>query len=305
MSAVPQLIEGKPMAVATRGLVKYYRDQAALDGLRLTVPEGSFYVLVGPNGSGKTTTFRILLGLVEQDSGTATVFGRAPIEGALVRANIGYVPERHTDLFDWMKVHQQLDHHAAYHPAWDHAYAAHLAAELSLRMDSKIARLSKGEARRVQLVMAMAHRPALLLLDEPTDGLDPLARDRMFSILADHIADNSTTVIVATHLVYEMDRLADHLGVLRAGKLIAQVSRNDLDRHLRRYTLEVPEGWRSTATLGSALLRRNGNHREFQWTVWGDEHAIVHKLSTSGAVIRDVAPVTFQDAALALLGMHV
>jgi ABC-2 type transport system ATP-binding protein len=304
VSVVPQLIEGRPLAIRTRALVKQYRDRAALDGLRLTVPEGSFYVLVGPNGSGKTTTFRILLGLIQQDSGEALVFGRDPYEGAAVRSNIGYVPERHTDLFDWMTVRQQLDHHAAYHPAWDDEYASSLAGELSLRMDSKISRLSKGEARRVQLVMAMAHRPALLLLDEPTDGLDPLARDRMFCILADHIADNTTTVIVATHLVYEMDRLADHLGVLRDGRLIAQVSRQEMEQQLRRYTLEVPDGWRSTATLGSALLRRNGGQREFQWTVWGDEHSIVHKLSTTGAVIRDVTPVTFQDAALALLSMY-
>ena len=303
MSNIPRIIEGAPLVVRTQSMVKRYRDRYALAGMTMTVPEGAFYVLVGPNGSGKTTTFRILLGLIEPDEGCAEVFGRFPAEGAAVRANIGYVPERHTDLFDWMTVRQQLDHHAAYFPAWDDDYAAALISEFALRMDTKLGRLSKGEARRVQLVMALAHRPALLLLDEPTDGLDPVARDRVFSILADHLADNVTTVIVATHLVYEMDRLADHLGVLRDGKLIAQVSRHELDRQLRRYTLEVPDGWRSTATLGSALLRRNGSQREFQWTVWGDEHAIAHKLSASGAVVRDVAHVNFQEAALALLSM--
>ena len=304
MSDIPRLIRGAPLVVRTDLLVKHYRDRNALNGLSMTVPEGSFYVLVGPNGSGKTTTFRILLGLMEQDAGSCVVFGRDPSEGAAVRANIGYVPERHTDLFDWMTVRQQLDHHAAYHPAWDDDYARMLISELALRMDSKIARLSKGEARRVQLVMAMAHRPALLLLDEPTDGLDPVARDRMFSILADHLADNTTTVIVATHLVYEMDRLADHLGVLRDGRLIAQVSRNELEKRLRRYTLEVPDGWRNTSTLGSSLLRKNGTQREFQWTVWGDEFAVTQKLAVSGAVVRDIAPLNFQDAALALLSMY-
>ena len=304
MSSVPRLIEGRPLVVRTELLKKSFRDRDALDGLSMTVPEGSFYVLVGPNGSGKTTTFRILLGLAEQDEGYCSVFGRDPSEGAAVRANIGYVPERHTDLFDWMTVRQQLDHHAAYHPAWDDDYARLLIGEFALRMDRKIARLSKGEARRVQLVMALAHRPALLLLDEPTDGLDPIARDRMFCILADHLADSLTTVIVATHLVYEMDRLADHLAVMRDGRLIAQVSRDDLERQLRRYTLEVPEGWRSTTTLGSNLLRRNGTQREFQWTVWGDENAVTQKLSVSGAVVRDVTRLNFQDAALALLSMH-
>jgi ABC-2 type transport system ATP-binding protein len=304
LTTVPRMIQGRPLAVRTDSLVKQFRDRVALSGFDLTVPEGAFYVLVGPNGSGKTTAFRIMLGLCQQDAGSVTVFGRDPDEGAAVRSNIGFVPERHTDLFEWMTVRQMLDHHAAYHPAWDDPYAEQLISEFALRMNTKIQRLSKGEARRVQLVMALAHRPALLLLDEPTDGLDPLARDRMFGLLADHIADNPTTVIVATHLVYEMDRLADHLGVMRDGKVIAQVTRDDMERHLRRYTVEVPEGWRSTATLGSSLLRRNGNQREFQWTVWGDERAVLHKLSASGAFVRDIAPLTFQDAALALLSMY-
>ncbi|MGH7470365.1 MAG: ABC transporter ATP-binding protein [Longimicrobiales bacterium] len=300
---IPRQIEGHALAVRTRSLVKHYRDRCALDGFSMTVPEGAFYVLVGPNGSGKTTAFRIMLGLCEQDGGDVSVFGRDPEEGAAVRANIGYVPERHSDLLEWLTVRQMLDHHAAYYPAWDDKYAAALIDEFSLRMNTKIARLSKGEARRVQLVMAIAHRPALLLLDEPTDGLDPLARDRMFGILADHIADNPTTVVVATHLVYEMDRLADHLGVMRDGRLTAQVARSELERQLRRYTLEVPDGWRNAVTLGSSLLRRNGTQREFQWTVWGDERAVMHKLSVSGAHVRSVAPLNFQDAALALLSM--
>ncbi|MEX2283127.1 MAG: ABC transporter ATP-binding protein [Gemmatimonadota bacterium] len=304
MTTVPRLIQGRPLAVRTDGLIKQFRDKVALSGFSLTVPEGAFFVLVGPNGSGKTTAFRVMLGLCQQDAGSITVFGRDPDEGAAVRANIGFVPERHTDLFEWMTVRQMLDHHAAYHPAWDDPYAEQLIAEFALRMNTKIQKLSKGEARRVQLVMALAHRPALLLLDEPTDGLDPLARDRMFGLLADHIADNPTTVIVATHLVYEMDRLADHLGVMRDGRVIAQVTRDDLARHLRRYTVEVPDGWRSTATLGSSLLRRNDSQREFQWTVWGDERAVLRKLSMSGAFVRDIAPLTFQDAALALLSMY-
>jgi ABC-2 type transport system ATP-binding protein len=300
---IPRLIEGRALALRTRGLFKHYGDCRALDGFSMTVPDGAFYVLVGPNGSGKTTAFRIMLGLCEQDDGDVSVFGREPAEGAAVRANIGYVPERYGDLLDWLTVRQMLDHHAAYYPAWDDEYAEALIDAFSLRMSTKIARLSKGEARRVQLVMAIAHRPALLLLDEPTDGLDPLARDRMFGIVADHIADNPTTVVVATHLVYEMDRLADHLGVMRAGRMTAQVTRAELERQLRRYTLEVPDGWRSTSTLGRSLLRRNGTQREFQWTVWGDERAVMHKLSASGAQVRAVAPLNFQDAAMALLSM--
>src|SRR5689334_1654463 len=122
-----------------------------------------------------------------------------------------------------------LEHVAAFYPSWDSAYAEHLVKALDIRLDRRTGSLSKGQARRVQLVMAMAHRPPLLLLDEPTEGLDPVARRQLLTLVSEHLSDSPTTMIIATHHVHEVENLADHVGALNAGNLVAQMSRDELD----------------------------------------------------------------------------
>ena len=292
-------------AVETRGLLKRYGSRVALNGLDLRVPTGSVYVLVGPNGSGKTTTLRILLDLVRADSGRAELLGRDTVtEGRHVRALAGYVPERQDAGYSWMKVQQLLEHHASHRTSWDPAYAAVLMDRLQVRDHTKFGKLSKGEARRVQLVMALAHRPPVLLLDEPTDGLDPVMRDEAVALLSDHVAETEATLLISTHLVYEVEGLGDHLGVLREGALRAQLDRETLRRQLRRYTLEVPDGWGGVPALDDRVIRTGGSGREVAWTVWGEESQVLEHLKAGGATVRQVDPLTLEESAVALLAMR-
>lgn len=301
-SPLPTRLRDGDLAVDTRGLTKRFGDQVALNDVTLQVPVGAVYLLVGPNGAGKSTTLKVLLDLVRADQGVAEVFGLDARERApKVRANVGYVPERPDWGYGWMRVGRLLEHHALYFPSWDAEYAAKLAQKFELRMDRKMGVLSKGQARRVHLTMALAHRPPLLLLDEPTDGLDPLMRDETLGVLADHLAESQTTVVLSTHHVEEVERLADHIGVLRSGELRAQMSRADLDAGLRRYRVEVPDGWAGVASLNGTVLRRITAPREVQWTVWGSESEVVQKLSSAGGTVREVVPLSLLDATLALL----
>jgi ABC-2 type transport system ATP-binding protein len=203
--------------------------------------------------------------------------------------------------YKWLRTGDLIRHHAGYYPSWDDAYAAHLSRVLEIRPDVKYGELSKGQARRVQLLLALAHRPPLLLLDEPTDGLDPVARDRVQGVLAEHIADTTTTVLVATHLVYEMERFADHVGVLQGGRLLLQVPRHELHARLRRYVFEVPDGWRAELVDTLPLVRQNGTPRERRWTIWGDEAEVTASLTAAGGHVRSVSTLTLDEAALALL----
>lgn len=302
MSTLPTDLSGGPLAVHTRALAKRFGRETALDGVTLQVPEGAVYVLVGPNGAGKSTTFKVLLDLVRADTGSAEVFGLDPrAHGPMVRAQIGYVPERHDWGYGWMRVDRLLRHHATYFPAWDAEYAARLAKIFGLRLDRKFGSLSKGQGRRVHLTMALAHRPRLLVLDEPTDGLDPVMLDDTLGLLTDHIADTPTTVLISTHQVHDVDRLADHVGVMRDGRLVLQVPREDLHRRLRRYRAEVPDGWAGPPALNGAVLRKGSFGREIQWSIWGEEREIVEQLTRAGATVRDAAPLTLADAAVALL----
>jgi ABC-2 type transport system ATP-binding protein len=301
-SSLPTRLRDGELAVDTRGLTKRFGDQVALNDVTLQVPTGAVYLLVGPNGAGKSTTLKVLLDLVRAEKGTAEVFGLDTRERAPeVRANIGYVPERPDWGYGWMRVGRLLEHHALYYPTWDPNYAARLAQKFELRLDRKMGVLSKGQARRVHLTMALAHRPPLLLLDEPTDGLDPFMRDETLGVIADHLAESPTTVVLSTHHVEEVEGLADHIGVLRNGELRAQMSRDDLNANLRRYRVEVPDGWSGVAALNGTVLRRVAAPREVQWTVWGPEAEIVQKLSGSGGTVREVVPLSLIDATLALL----
>lgn len=297
---------GEDLAVATRGLCKRYGGETALRDVELRVPEGAVYVLVGANGAGKSTTLRLLMNLERPDAGTAEVLGLdAGLHGPRVRAQVGYVPEHHDHGPRWMTCGRLLRHVAAYYPAWDAAYADRLAGALELRLHRRVGTLSKGEARRLHLVMALAHRPPLLLLDEFTDGLDPLVRRRTLALLAEHLADTPTTVLLSTHQVHEVESLADHVGVLREGRLAAQLPRDELHRTVRRYRAEVPEEWRAPPELPAAGARRSAAGREVQWTLVGEEREVVERLAGLGATVREVTPLGLEDAALALLSEEV
>ncbi|MFL5594554.1 MAG: ABC transporter ATP-binding protein [Gemmatimonadaceae bacterium] len=289
-------------AVETTKLSKFYDEQLALDRVELRVPEGSVYVLVGANGAGKSTTFKILMNLERPDWGNAAVFGLdTGLDGPRVRAQIGYVPEQQDSGYRWMTCGRLLQHVAAYYPSWDSKYADHLVKSFDIHLHRKISGLSKGEARRLQVVTAMAHRPPLMLLDEPTEALDPVARRQLLTLIAEHLADSPTTIVIATHHVYEVESLADHIGALNAGKLVAQMSRDDLQRKVRRYQLELTERWTAPSELVASQARTSRNGRDAEWTIIGDEREITERLTLGGARVREVRHLTFEEAALALL----
>ena len=289
-------------AVETRNLSKSYDNQRALDQVDLHVPEGSVYVLVGANGAGKSTTFKILLNLERADSGTATIFGLDSADkGPEARAQIGYMPEHYDAGYKWMTCARLLEHVAAYYTSWDRQYADRLVKSFDIPMNRKTGNLSKGEARRLQCIMALAHRPPLLLLDEPTEGLDPVARRQLLTLISEHLSDSPATVVIATHHVYEVESLADHIGALNAGRLVAQMSRDDLQTKVRRYQLELPENFKAPSGVFATQTRISPDGRDAQWTITGDERDITERLTLAGARVREAQPLAFEDAALALL----
>lgn len=292
-------------AVATHEMSKRYGRETALDGVNLRVPDGAVYVLVGANGAGKSTTLKLLMNLERADAGTAEILGLDTARrGPEARAQVGYVSERHDHGYRWMTCGRLIEHVATYYPAWDRAYADRLSLAFGLRLHRKIGTFSKGESRRLQLVLAMAHRPPVLLLDEPTEGLDPVVRARTMSLLAEHLADTPTTILISTHQIHELESLADYMGALRNGRLVAQMSRDELQRTVGRYRVEIPEGWQATRELQAAGVRSNGG-REAQWTLVGQQRELIDRLTLAGALVREVQPLALEDAVFALLAEEV
>ncbi|HEX8905418.1 MAG TPA: ABC transporter ATP-binding protein, partial [Longimicrobiaceae bacterium] len=236
------------------------------------------------------------------DAGTAEVFGLdVGLDGPEVRAQVGYVPERQDAPHRSMTCAGLLGYAAAFYPSWDGAYADHLVRALGVRPERRVGGLSKGETRRLQLVLALAYRPPLLLLDEPTEGLDPVVRRRALALLAEHLADAPTTVVVSTHHIHELESLADHVGVLREGRLVAQMPREELQRTVRSYRLEVPDGWAAPRELQATGLRRSSAGRVVQCTLVGEERVVTRHLAAAGARVRQVSALALEDAALAFL----
>lgn len=301
-TALPTSLAHTDLAASTHAITKVYRYSAALSDLTIRIPAGSVFLLVGPNGAGKSTAIKLLLDLIEPTSGSATVLGMNPRDQpAEVRANVGYVPEQLNWGYSWMRVGRLLEHHARYFTAWDREYAAYLVREFDLRMDQKISTLSKGQSRRVHIVMALAHRPPLLILDEPTDGLDPVMRDAALDVIEKHIASSQTTVLVSTHHVSEFESIADHIAALRAGRLRIQTPLADLRRDLLRYRIDVPDGWDVRRIFGDALLRRERTPAGSEVVIWGVEAEVASKLIASGATVRETLRLDLRDATINLL----
>lgn len=290
------------LAVRTEWLVKRFGRETALDGVGMSVPQGSVYLLAGTNGAGKSTLLRSLLNIERPDLGSATVLGLdTRSNGARVRASVGYVPETGEGVYRWMRAGAFLAHHASFYPGWDADYGAQLVKQFDVRLNKRMGALSKGQARRVQIVAALAHRPQLLLLDELTDGLDPLAREEVLSLLATHLADTGCTAILSTHLIGEVETLVDRVGVLRLGKLVAEAPAEALLNQLKRYHLDAAPDWAIPATLAPHVLRRDAGLGGLKLVAAGDEAELTASIQACGAKVRDVSRLSLTEAVPILL----
>ena len=287
------------IVIRTHGLQRRLSRDFAVRDVSLSVPEGAVYGLLGPNGSGKTTTLRLLLGLLRADGGEAEVLGidalRRPAD---VRRRVGYVPER-PGIPDWMTVRRAMRHHAAFYPTWDGVYAAELLGRLALPPDRPVRHLSKGQAGKLGLLLALAHRPPLLVLDEPTDGLDPVARRDFLEMMLEYVADSGATVFVSSHLVHELERMADWIGVMDDGSLIAETPLERFRASIKR--LRVGALANGGPPLPFDLLSRKPRGREEVWVVRGWDPTMAPALAERGVELREVEDLDLEECYVELL----
>ncbi|MBN1091651.1 ABC transporter ATP-binding protein [Blastococcus sp. TML/M2B] len=220
-------------AVRVRGLVKRYGDRAVVDGLDLDVHPGEVFALLGPNGAGKTTTVEILEGLRRRDGGEVRVLGVDPAAGDRTwRARIGVVGQATGD-GNALTVRETLDHFAVYHSRSAGADELIAAVGLTEAAGTRAARLSGGQRRRLEVALSMQGRPELLFLDEPTTGLDPVARRQFWAVLQ-RLREGGTTILLTTHYLDEAAHLADRVGVIDAGRLADVAPPEQMGGELRR-----------------------------------------------------------------------
>jgi len=202
------------------GLTRRFGAKTVLDAITLTIPRGGVYGLVGANGAGKTTLIKHVLGLLRAEAGSVRVFGRDPVADPVgVLSRVGYLSEEN-DLPAWMRVEQLMRYSRAFYPAWDDRYAEELLRAFALEPSAKIRALSKGQRARAGLLIALAYRPQLLVLDEPSSGLDPLVRRDILGAAVRTIADEGRTVLFSSHLLDEVEQVGDHVTMIDRGRIL-------------------------------------------------------------------------------------
>ena len=206
--------------VRVTGLTRRFGAKAALDSVSLELNRGVVYGLVGVNGAGKTTLIRHLLGLLKAESGSVRVFGLDPVDNPVgVLSRIGYLSEEN-DLPGWMTVSELMRYSRAFYPKWDDGYAAELQKSFALDPAARIKTLSKGQKARAGLLIALAYRPELLVLDEPSSGLDPIVRRDILGAVIRTVADEGRTVLFSSHLLDEVEQVADHVTMISHGRVV-------------------------------------------------------------------------------------
>ncbi len=229
--------------IETKALTRRFGRMEAVHELTLAVPQGSVFALLGPNGAGKSTTIKMLMNLLEPTSGSARVLGVDSRKlGEKEKAQIGYVSENQ-QLPLWMTVRQFLDYCRPFYPTWDRALEKTLLTQFALPEDRKLKHLSRGMTMKAALLSSLAYRPKLLVLDEPFSGLDPLVRDEFIRGVLEVSALGEWTVLVSSHDIDEVERLADYVAVIEAGRLRLSEPTETLQGRFRRVEVtDAPEG---------------------------------------------------------------
>jgi ABC-2 type transport system ATP-binding protein len=244
-------------------LTRRFGANTALDSVCLSMRRGAVYGLVGANGAGKTTLIKHILGLLRAERGSVRVFGLDPVADPVgVLSRIGYLSEER-DLPGWMRVDELIRYSRAFYPAWDDSYAEELRQAFALDATAKTKNLSKGQKARVGLLVALAHRPELLVLDEPSSGLDPVVRRDILGAIMRTIADEGRTVLFSSHLLEEVEQVADHVTMISRGTIVLNAPLDAIKHSHRSVTVRFAESRPQPPAL-AGVLRWDGGGRE--WT---------------------------------------
>ncbi|HOF86801.1 MAG TPA: ABC transporter ATP-binding protein [Armatimonadota bacterium] len=227
-------------AIETRALTRRFGKKTVVDHLTLRVPRGSIFAFLGRNGAGKTTTIRLLLDLLDRTSGAASLLGLDCVTGAReIRRRTGYVAQDE-GLYDWMTVERMIWFCRGFYPTWDDALAADLRRQLDLPGSQRIRALSRGKQAQLALLLAMAFHPELLILDEPTAGLDVVVRREFLEGVIELAQEEGRTIFFSSHLVHEVERVADWVGIMEEGRLLSCAPLEEVKAGVRRIVCTFP-----------------------------------------------------------------
>ena len=285
--------------LSVQNVVKTFDGFRALDGLTMTVPEGAVYGLVGPNGAGKSTLIRNATGIYRPDSGTITLDGAPVYENPTAKARIGYIPD---DVFYFASagIEDMAKFYRGVYPRFDTARFDKLREAFALDPKQPIRRMSKGMQKQAAFWLALSMRPELLVLDEPVDGLDPVMRRQVWSLVMADVAEEGTTVLVSSHNLRELEDVCDHVGILDHGKLLLERSLSELQGGTVKVLAALPEGRELPKDL--PILHQSSTGRMHTLILRADAETAQAMFAPLAPQFFDVVPLNLEEVFIYELG---
>ena len=278
-----------------KNVTKTFGSFKALDGLTLTVPKGAVYGLVGPNGAGKSTAIRHMTGVYRQDSGEVLLGGEKVYENPAAKEKIGYIPDE-IFYFPSATLEDMRKFYKGIYPKFDDALFEKLYDIFQLPKKGQIRRFSKGMQKQAAFHLSLSCRPEVLILDEPVDGLDPVMRRQVMSLILSDVAEYGTTVLISSHNLRELEDVCDHVGIMDHGKMLLEKSLADMQgaTHKLQIVGEVPEGLE--------VLHESASGRMKTLIVRGKPEEIEAKAAAAKLAYFDVLPLSLEEIFIYELG---
>jgi len=287
------------MMIETKKLVKTFDGFKALNELDINVPKGSVYGLVGPNGAGKSTVIRHLAGIYRQDSGEVLIDGQPVYENNAVKSRIAYIPD---EIFYYPQagIEDMMRFYKSIYPKFSAERFEKLRASFELDARRPMRKLSKGMQKQAAFWLALSLCPEIVILDEPVDGLDPVMRRQVWSLLMADVAENGTTVLVSSHNLRELEDVCDHVGILNHGRMLTERSLSELQDNIVKIQLALADGGELPSDLNILHESRTGRVR--QLILRGTAEELTNRISAVSPLFMDVVPLTLEEIFIYELG---
>lgn len=252
--------------IEIKNLTKTYGKSRGIDGVTLSVKQGEIYGFIGPNGAGKSTTIKLLLNLIFPNSGEAKIFGLDCVKDTTkIKEDLGYVPSE-VRYYDDVKVGEIINYAKTFKKNIDEEYVDHLIKTFDVDLNKKIFELSLGNKKKVALIQAFIHKPKLLILDEPTNGLDPLVQQKLFTELV-ALKNSGSTIFLSSHNLTEVEEFCDRVAIIKEGKIIEVKNIEEFaNKKVKRITLKLSQNLsEEVKTLGGEILKFKDNVLVFNY----------------------------------------